>query len=84
MALINDRPGRCLSMSAHRRITTTAIFYAPEIIPWNTLRKQFDVGIASLNPYKTDIILIYDQTGIRSKEAADIWPPKGILPTFST
>jgi uncharacterized repeat protein (TIGR02543 family) len=71
MALINDRPGPVLvDVSASEDYNNSHILCARNF-PWNTLRKQFDVGIASLNPYKTDTILIYDQTGIRSKEAAE-------------
>lgn len=41
--------------------------------PWNTGLKSFDesVSLTSLNSYKDDDILIYDQTGGRSHDAAD-------------
>lgn len=41
--------------------------------PWNTGSKSFDerVSLTSLNSYKDDDILIYDQTGGRSHDAAD-------------
>ena len=50
--------------------------------PWNTGSKSFDVGTANLNPYKEDNILLYDQTGSRSKAASDYLAAQGFLSIY--
>lgn len=49
--------------------------------PWSSARNQFDVSIANLDPYKNHHILVYDQTGARSKAAADYLAENGFIKT---
>ncbi len=75
--LINDRPGPVLiDVSSAADYNNSHILCAANY-PWSTLRKQFDVGIAGLDPYKSDIILIYNQTGSGIKDAADYLAERG-------
>lgn len=50
--------------------------------PWNSGRNQFDDDTADLDPYKHENILIYDQTGARSKAAADYLAENGFMKMY--
>jgi uncharacterized repeat protein (TIGR02543 family) len=75
--LMNNQPGPLLlDVSSEDNFNNSHILCARNY-PWSALRKQFDVGIANLNPYKTNTILMYDQTGARSKAAAEYLAERG-------
>jgi rhodanese-related sulfurtransferase len=69
--LMNSQPGPLmLDVSSAADFNNSHILCARNY-PWNAARQQFDVSINLLNPYKKDIIVIYDQSGARSRAAAD-------------
>jgi uncharacterized repeat protein (TIGR02543 family) len=77
-ALINDRPGPVLiDVSSSADYNNSHILCAKNY-SWNSLRNQFELGYnRSLDPYKSDPVLIYDQTGALSKAAADDLAARG-------
>lgn len=75
--LINNPPVPViLDVSASTDFNNSHILCARNY-SWNTTTKQFEISITNLDPYKNSKILIYDQTGTRSKAAADYLAARG-------